>query len=205
LNSPVNMVKEGGEMEKYTTTRSAQLAVKLSALLNLESDMDTILSVSMYEINKYMGAERSSIFLLDPLKQQLTSYSSLDLAKQEIRMSKSTGVAGWVLEHRMPAVINDAYNDSRFFRGVDDMTGFRTRNLICCPLIDDNRKCLGTVQSLNKKSGDFTTDDLEILDVTARLVAVVLSKNKAYDEMLTTNITCGKLENRLSTELAITA
>jgi adenylate cyclase len=192
-------------MEKYTTTRSAQLAVKLSALLNLESDMDTILSVSMYEINKYMGAERSSIFLLDPLKQQLTSYSSLDLAKQEIRMSKSTGVAGWVLEHRMPAVINDAYNDSRFFRGVDDMTGFRTRNLICCPLIDDNRKCLGTVQSLNKKSGDFTTDDLEILDVTARLVAVVLSKNKAYDEMLTTNITCGKLENRLSTELAITA
>jgi GAF domain-containing protein len=85
------------------------------------------------------------------------------------------------------------------------MTGFRTRNLICCPLIDDNRKCLGTVQSLNKKSGDFTTDDLEILDVTARLVAVVLSKNKAYDEMLTTNITCGKLENRLSTELAITA
>jgi adenylate cyclase len=199
------MVKEGGEMEKYTTTRSAQLAVKLSALLNLESDMDTILSVSMYEINKYMGAERSSIFLLDPLKQQLTSYSSLDLAKQEIRMSKSTGVAGWVLEHRMPAVINDAYNDSRFFRGVDDMTGFRTRNLICCPLIDDNRKCLGTVQSLNKKSGDFTTDDLEILDVTARLVAVVLSKNKAYDEMLTTNITCGKLENRLSTELAITA
>jgi adenylate cyclase len=192
-------------MEKYTTTRSAQLAVKLSALLNLESDMDTILSVSMYEINKYMGAERSSIFLLDPLKQQLTSYSSLDLAKQEIRMSKSTGVAGWVLEHRMPAVINDAYNDSRFFRGVDDMTGFRTRNLICCPLIDDNRKCLGTVQSLNKKSGDFTTDDLEILDVTARLVAVVLNKNKAYDEMLTTNITCGKLENRLSTELAITA
>ncbi len=191
-------------MEKYTTTRSAQLAVKLSALLNLESDMDTILSVSMYEINKYMGAERSSIFLLDPLKQQLTSYSSLDLAKQEIRMSKSTGVAGWVLEHRMPAVINDAYNDSRFFRGVDDMTGFRTRNLICCPLIDDNRKCLGTVQSLNKKSGDFTNDDLEILDVTARLVAVVLSKNKAYDEMLTTNITCGKLENRLSTELAIT-
>jgi hypothetical protein len=76
-----------------------------------------------------MGAERSSIFLLDPLKQQLTSYSSLDLAKQEIRMSKSTGVAGWVLEHRMPAVINDAYNDSRFFRGVDDMTGFPDRAL----------------------------------------------------------------------------
>ena len=49
------------------------------------------------------------------------------------------------------------------------------------------------------------TDDLELLDATARLVAVVLNKNKAYDEMLITNITCGKLESRLSTELAITA
>jgi hypothetical protein len=36
-------------------------------------------------------------------------------------------------------------------------------------------------------------------------VAVILNKNKAYDEMLTTNIPCGKLENRLSTELATTA
>jgi GAF domain-containing protein len=72
-------------------------------------------------------------------------------------------------------------------------------------MIDDSGKCLGTIQSLNKKSGDFTTDDLELLDVTARLVAVILNKNKAYDEMLTTNIPCGKLENRLSTELATTA
>jgi len=110
-----------------------------------------------------------------------------------------------VFEHRMPAVINDAYDDSRFFRGVDDMTGFRTRNLICTPMIDDNGKCLGTIQSLNKKSGDFTTDDLELLDVTSRLVAVALNKNRGYDEMLNTIITCVKLENRLSTELAISA
>ena len=152
-----------------------------------------------------MDSERSSIFVFDPLNKQLTSYSSLDLGKQEIRMPKSTGVAGWVFEHRMPAVINDAYDDSRFYRGVDDMTGFRTRNMICSPMIDDSGKCLGTIQSLNKKSGDFTTDDLELLDVTARFVAVILNKNKAYDEMLTTNIPCGKLENRLSTELATTA
>ena len=120
-------------------------------------------------------------------------------------MSKSTGVAGWVFEHRMPAIINDAYKDSRFFRGVDDMTGFRTRNLICTPMIDNNGKCLGTIQSLNKKNGDFTTDELELLDVTARLVAAALNKNRGYDEILTTNITCGKMGNKSSIELAIPA
>jgi adenylate cyclase len=191
-------------MEK-SRIRPHCLVTELSQLLNLDTNLDTVLAVSMYKLNQYMDSERSSIFVFDPLNKQLTSYSSLDLAKLEIRMSKSTGVAGWVFEHRMPAVINDAYHDSRFYRGVDDMTGFRTRNLICTPMIDDNGKCLGTIQSLNKKSGNFTTDHLEILDVTARLVAVALNKNKAYDEMLTPNITCGKLENRLSTEWAITA
>jgi adenylate cyclase len=191
-------------MEK-SRIRPHCLVTELFQLLNLDTNLDTVLAVSMYKLNQYMDSERSSIFVFDPLNKQLTSYSSLDLAKQEIRMSKSTGVAGWVFEHRMPAVINDAYKDNRFFRGVDDMTGFRTCNLICSPMIDDKGKCLGTIQSLNKKSGDFTTEDLELLDVTARLVAVALNKNKAYDEMLTTNITCGKLGNRLSTELAISA
>jgi adenylate cyclase len=191
-------------MEK-SRIRPHCLVTELSQLLNLDTDLDTVLAVSMYKLNHHMDSERSSIFVFDPLNNQLTSYSSLDLGKLEIRMPKSTGVAGWVFEHRMPAVINDAYDDSRFYRGVDDMTGFRTRNMICSPMFDDNGKCLGTIQSLNKKSGDFTTDDLELLDVTARFVAVILNKNKAYDEMLTTNIPCGKLENRLSTELATTA
>lgn len=191
-------------MEK-SRIRPHCLVTELSQLLNLVTSLDTVLAVSMYKLNHYMDSERSSIFVFDPFNKQLTSYSSLDLAKLEIRMSKSTGVAGWVFEHRMPAVINNAYDDSRFYRGVDDMTGFRTRNMICTPMIDDNGKCIGTIQSLNKKSGDFTTDDLEMLNVTARFVAVALNKNRDYDEMLTTNMTCGKLENRLSTELATTA
>ncbi|MGB5618905.1 MAG: GAF domain-containing protein [Desulfobacterales bacterium] len=180
-------------MEK-SRIRPHFLVTELFQLFNLDTSLDTVLEVSMYKLNQYMDSERSSIFVFDPLNKQLTSYSSLDLAKLEIRMSKSTGVAGWVFEHRLPAVINNAYDDSRFYRGVDDMTGFRTRNMICTPIIDDSGKCLGTIQSLNKKSGDFTTDDLELLDMTARFVVVAQNKNKCYDETLTTNITCGKFE-----------
>jgi adenylate cyclase len=202
LNSPCNHNGEGGGKMGKHMIRSHQLAMELSELFNLECNIDTLLSVSLYKLNQYMDSERSSIFLFDPLKQQLTSYSSLDLEKQEIRMSKSSGVAGWVFEHRMPAVISDVYVDSRFYRGVDDMTGFRTRTLICTPLIDDKEKCLGTIQSLNKKSGDFTLDDLELLEVNARLLAVTINKNRRYNEMLNKNIVCGKFGTRVSAKLA---
>jgi adenylate cyclase len=177
---------EEGEMER-NTIRSYRLANELSKLFDLESDIDTVLSVSMYNLNQFMDSERSSVFLFEPSKQQLISFSSLDLEKHEIRIPKALGVAGWVFENGKPAVVNNAYEDSRFYRGVDDMTGFQTRNLICTPLIDYKDHSIGTLQSLNKKSGDFTTDDLELLDLTARMVAVAINNSKRYSEMLITN------------------
>ncbi|MGA9261381.1 MAG: GAF domain-containing protein [Desulfobacterales bacterium] len=183
-------------MEK-SLIRHFRLANELSQLFDLESNIDNVLAVSMYKLNLLMDSERSSIFLFDPLKQQLTSFSSQDLEKKEIRIPKSSGVSGWVFEHRMPAIVNDTDSDSRFYSGVDDMTGFRTRNLICTPLIDYKERCSGTLQSLNKKSGDFTTDDLELLDLTARLVAVAISNSRRYDEILTTNMARKKLINKI--------
>ncbi|MGA8017492.1 MAG: GAF domain-containing protein [Desulfobacterales bacterium] len=183
-------------MEK-SLIRHFRLANELSQLFDLESNIDNVLAVSMYKLNLLMDSERSSIFLFDPLKQQLTSFSSQDLEKKEIRIPKSSGVSGWVFEHRMPAIVNDTDSDRRFYSGVDDMTGFRTRNLICTPLIDYKERCSGTLQSLNKKSGDFTTDDLELLDLTARLVAVAISNSRRYDEILTTNMARKKLINKI--------
>ncbi len=164
-----------------------RLGMELSQLFDLESDIDTALSVSMTNLNQFMDSERSSIFLFQPMKDQLTIFSSLDLGKNEIRIPKSLGVAGWVFEHRKPAIVYNAYEDSRFCKEVDLMTGFHTRNLICTPLIDCREHCLGTLQSLNKKNGDFTTEDLELLNFIARMVAVAINNSKRYSEILITN------------------
>ena len=162
------------------TTRPFHWSMELLQILNLPSNLDTELAVAMYTINQHMASERSSIFLSDPWGKQLTTFSSLDLAKQEIRISVTTGIAGWVFEHCKPAIVDDAYQDSRFYTGVDEFTGFRTRNVICTPLIDDHGNCWGTLQSLNKKSGDFKADDLDLLQHIARLVTVALTSDKRY-------------------------
>lgn len=183
-------------MEK-SVQRSYHLAKELSQLFDLESDIDNVLSVSIYKLNQFMEAERSSIFIFEPMKEQLTSFSSLDLSKHEISISKSVGVSGWVFENRQPAVVNHAYEDSRFYKGVDELTGFHTRNLVCTPLIDFKDNCLGTIQSLNKKEGDFTTDDLELLELTARLVAVAINNSRRYSELLITNNARKKLIDQI--------
>jgi GAF domain-containing protein len=160
------------------------LEKELSQLFDLEGKIDTMLSVSMYYLNQFMDSERSSIWLFQNGNQHLTIFSSLDLEKNEIRVPKSCGVVGWVYENCKPAVVNNAYEDSRFYRKVDDMTGFHTRNLVCTPLLDYKDHCLGTLQSLNKKIGDFTTDDLELLNLAARMVAVAINNSRRNDEIL---------------------
>ena len=168
-------------------TRHYRLAKELSKLFDLESKIDTVLSASMYYLNQFMDSERSSIFLFQHWNQQLTIFSSLDLEKHEISIPKSYGVAGWVFVNCQAAVINNAYEDTRFYKEVDEMTGFQTRNLICTPLLDNKEHCLGTIQSLNKKGGDFTTDDLELLNLAARMVAVAINNSRQYNELLVTN------------------
>jgi adenylate cyclase len=96
-------------------------------------------------------------------------------------------VAGWVFVNRQPAVVNNAYEDNRFYKEVDEITGFYTRNLICTPLLDHKDHCLGTLQSLNKQTGDFTTDDLELLNLAAGMVAVAIKNSKHYNEILVTS------------------
>jgi adenylate cyclase len=181
--------------------RPYPLATELTQLFNLQSSLDTELAVAMYAINQHMNAERASIFLCDTWRQQLTSFSSLDLAKREIRISVSTGIAGWVFENRRPTIVNDAYNDSRFYSGVDDLTGFRTRNIICSPLIDPQANCLGTIQSLNNKSGDFTVDDLDLLDHIAGLVAVAIENCRRFNETLSAKNACQKVLKKIVNQM----
>lgn len=170
-----------------SATRSYQMASKLSQLFDLESRIDTVLSVSMYYLNQFMDTERSSVFLFQHWNQQLSIFSSLDLEKHEIEIPKSCGVAGWVFANRESTIVNDAYADSRFHKEVDEMTGFKTRNLVCTPLLDSNEHCLGTLQSLNKKAGNFTTDDLELLNLASGIIAVAIKNSKRYNEVLVTN------------------
>lgn len=173
---------------KESMTRSYRLTKELSQLFDIEGKIDATLSVSMYYLNQILETERSSIFLFQHWNQELTIFSSLDLERHEISMPKSCGVAGWVFVNKKPLIVNNAYEDSRFFKEVDDMTGFRTRNIICAPLVNSKRgTCVGTVQALNKLKEDFAPDDLDLLQLAASMLTMAINNSKKYDELTFTN------------------
>jgi len=50
--------------------------------------------------------------------------------------------------------IENAYHDSRFNTEIDKQTNFRTRTILCAPVLSSKGKLFGVIQMVNKKKGD---------------------------------------------------
>jgi signal transduction histidine kinase len=123
------------------------------------------------------------------------------MESDQIQFSTDQGIAGWVFCNRTPQVVNNAYADARFYKEVDKKTGFRTVNILCVPLVNHRRNCIGTMQVLNKKGGNFTEEDVDILTYMASYVTVALENSFLYEELKETDQARQKAVNHLSHEL----
>ena len=67
-----------------------------------------------------------------------------------ITLNLGEGIAGWVAQHGKPLIVNAPEKDPRFFKGVDERTEFKTRNIICVP-VKVKEKVIGVLEAINKK------------------------------------------------------
>jgi len=176
-------------------------AFHVGRVIASQVDRDRLFEVVIYQTNEVMESIRSTVFLHDPKADQLWSLVGVGVKKREIRIPSDYGVAGWVFQHRAPVSVNDAYTDPRFYSEVDKKSGFRTRNIMCVPLVNWAGRCIGALQSLNKRSGDFTDDDMELLTFISHYVTIALENMKYCEELKDMNKAMERAMNHLSHEL----
>lgn len=160
--------------------------IELSALINSSLDIAEIRKRAIEAATELVNTEAASLLFLD----EETGELYFDIAVGEkgekvktIRLKKGQGIAGWVAENNKPVIVNDAYNDPRFFKGADEKSGFTTRNMICVPVKTKN-KLVGVLQAVNKKDGaSFDTDDLDLLTGLSHQVAIAIENARLYDEL----------------------
>jgi len=98
------------------------------------------------------GAKASSIFLLDEEADELVFEAVAGEGADELvgmRVSSSTGIAGWVLVTRQPLVLDDVQSDPRFSRETAERTGFVPQGLMAVPLLYDE-DAIGVLQVLDR-------------------------------------------------------
>ncbi|MFS0514142.1 GAF domain-containing protein [Nostoc sp. UIC 10607] len=125
---------------------------------------ETLLQEMLHSITlktgELLGADRTTIFLLDEEKQELWSILAEGEGDRslEIRIPADKGIAGEVATFKQ--VINipfDFYSDPRshFAQEQEKRTGYRTYTMLALPLLNEHGQLVAVVQLLNKlKSGN---------------------------------------------------
>ena len=79
----------------------------------------------------------------------VSSQSTVDEIKAEIRIPLGSGIVGAVAKSGEALNIADCYEDDRFNQDVDVMTGYRTRSMLCNPIKDSSGEVIGVAQVIN--------------------------------------------------------
>ena len=159
--------------------RSVLLA--LLDLIRTEVDLDTLLRRVVDLLAQAMGADRATLFVIDPLTGELVSRAAHLPELPEIRLPSGHGIAGHVARTQRPVNIPHADEHPSFDAGVDRLTGYKTVTVLAVPVLgatagEAPRPLLGVIQVLNKRAGIFNDEDRELLAELASEVATALQQ-----------------------------
>ena len=190
LKAKVTAIERGAKGDESAQLREAKKRLKqaemllavsrrVAAIETLDEILETLVEMTTWELN----AERGSLFLNDVQTGELYSRVAQGNFSREIRILNTTGVAGAIFQSGVGEIIPDAYADSRFNRSIDEQTGFTTKSILCAPVKTVKGEIIGVIQVLNKKDGEFTDEDLDLLEAMTTQAAVALQSTQFVEHM----------------------
>lgn len=166
-------------LERYE--RVIELSRHLNAVLELPPLLQRIIEAA----RELTESEASSILLVDLQSGDLYFEAATGAKSEEIQrvvVPMNDSIAGWVVQHGEPLVIDDAQQDERHFQESDAEIAFITRSLIAVPL-SVKGKTIGVLESLNKASGQpFDDDDVSLLSTLAAQAAVAIENVRLFQQ-----------------------
>jgi adenylate cyclase len=135
--------------------------------------LEQVLEAFTLKIGELLRADRATLFVVDRERGEL--WSKVVEQAQEIRIPLASGIAGRVAATGQPLNIADAYADPLFNKAVDEATGYRTRTILCMPILDSGGRVFAVMQLLNKAGGQpFEARDEELFhDFTGRMGVIL--------------------------------
>jgi len=165
------------------TTHRKTLFVDIANRVSDSLSLDVLFPRLMEVVTETLNADRSSLFLHDPETGELFSRVMQGSVMGEVRFPATLGIAGSVFASGSGEIITDAYADPRFNRDMDRRSGYRTRNILCVPIRNRKHEVIGITQALNKRSGDFDTEDRQLLEALSHQAASALENARIFEKV----------------------
>ncbi|OHT11468.1 3'5'-cyclic nucleotide phosphodiesterase family protein [Tritrichomonas foetus] len=172
---------ENARLFKESLDMSSQLRsfFDISFAMAKSENIQRILSDIMQKAKKSMGADRASLYLLDEANNVLSTFIS-DCDKMPTSIPLTTGLCSHCAKTKETIFVNDAYNHPKFNRTIDNLSNYKTKNLLVTPIQRANGELIGVVEMVNK-TGDFVNKDIKTAQAFGTFAAIALENNRLKD------------------------
>lgn len=191
-------------LKKTVHDSRAELSVvfDLIARINSKMDLRSLLATIMDAAELLMDAEASSLMLLERDTGELIITVPTGPSGSEIfgkKIPRGSGIAGWVAVNGKPLLVNDVAKDDRFLGDLTD-GDFKTRNVLCVPMVNSGGEVIGILEAINKKrSGNFEEVEITLFQMLANQAAISIEKERLIQEVIEKK----RLEEQISLARAI--
>lgn len=158
---------------------------ELTSALDLSAVLQRVINLSMENV----GALNGSIIVMDSSRAPVEGIlcvgdKQIQNATKQLAATLNDGLAGWVVNNRLGALITDTSQDDRWLRRPDDdadQTG--AKSAVCVPLIA-HQQLVGVMTLVHPSPNSFSDAHLELIQAIADQAGVAVLNARLYEESL---------------------
>jgi signal transduction histidine kinase len=157
---------------------------EICAALAAKNDVEELLRETLRVALDTVEADAGSLLLYEPERRRLVFRHVIgkeELIGQEIDPETDLeGRAALVFRTGHARLTNT--NQERYNPAFDVVTGYHTQTILTVPMKTLGSTPIGVLQVLNKREGEFTQEDIALLEIVASLAATVIANARLAKE-----------------------
>jgi len=151
---------------------------QINQALYQELSIDEFSDQALDSACRIIGGQAGSLLLVtqEPVKLEFKLSKGPHPVPIGTSLFRNLGIAGHVLLTGQPAIVLDTAKDPRHWAGIDQITGYTTKNLIATPIIGLNGEPLGVMEVVNKTTGTPNQEDVIFLQILSSFLSIAFHK-----------------------------
>jgi PAS domain S-box-containing protein len=177
------MASEAPEQARAKT--SLELLYSISRELAAQLELDKLLRRVLRLTMEATGPPNGSILILDEdgsITDGALAYDGklFEHTAERLADTYRQGLAGWVVEHKQPALIPDTSQDQRWLQRHGEGGDGSPRSALCVPLTA-RQETVGVLTLVHPEPNYFTQDDLNLMTAIAEMAGIAIANARLYN------------------------
>ncbi|HHS97594.1 MAG TPA: GAF domain-containing sensor histidine kinase [Chloroflexi bacterium] len=175
--------RRGDEPSVSDRERYEGLLYRVLRRCSANLDLGVTLEEALNQTIEALGAERGSLFLLDPAERVIRRIGAQpgigeDEFDRRVERVVAEGLAGWAIRHRQVALAADTQQDERWYHFPEDLA--EAGSAIAVPLVHGG-EVVGVMTLQHSQRGFFSADDAALAEAVAAQVAIAVTNARLHD------------------------